>query len=220
MRLLHTLSAAIIVAASFSSIALAQSSSGSQSNNQVNVGVNSYGSRTYRDSSVKTVGNAIAPGLTAGAIVCAQSTSAGAGFMGGAVSFGTTRADKDCNDRAWMATIAAMASATNNGRYMNAAHNIACSNATAGKALREAGFVCPGSGGQRYADEPETRTVSYGAPQVRVSRNVDATGSAYVSTLPKLPSNVKGNVRVMKRDGVKFARVSAREGQFRDYRIN
>lgn len=75
---------------------------------------------------VTTTGAAIAPGLAAGAIVCAQSTSAAGGFMGGAFSFGTTREDKDCNDRAWIATLGAMAGATRDSRYLNAGHNVAC----------------------------------------------------------------------------------------------
>lgn len=127
-----------------STAALAQSASGAQSNNAVDVNVATYGAEIPRNTRVTTTGAAIAPGLAAGAIVCAQSTSAAGGFMGGAFSFGTTREDKDCNDRAWIATLGAMAGATRDGRYLNAGHNVACANKTAGRALREAGFACPG----------------------------------------------------------------------------
>jgi hypothetical protein len=67
------------------------SSSGAYSNSGSYININSRG---YRGT-----GTAIPPGLVASGLSCSGSVSAGAGFMGGALSFGFTHKDKDCDTR-------------------------------------------------------------------------------------------------------------------------
>lgn len=76
--------------------------SSSNSNSNANSGSSSVAGVHIQNNSatkLKTVGTAVAPGLIAGGLSCAGSTSVAAGFMGGAFAFGTTMMDKDCNTR-------------------------------------------------------------------------------------------------------------------------
>lgn len=67
------------------------SSSDAYSNSGSNININSKG---YRG-----VGAAIPPGLVASGLSCSGAVSAGAGWMGGGLSLGFTKKDRDCDIR-------------------------------------------------------------------------------------------------------------------------
>jgi len=209
--------------------AMAQTSSaGSNANNNVNVGVSTYGADIPRNTRVHTTPSAIAPGLAAGSIVCAQSASGGGSVTGIGISFGTTRKDEDCNGRSWISTMGAMAAATGDRRYLRAAHYIACDIDMPGSAMRRAGLDCGDSPRMVRYDRPSGDRVAAYATNSRPlfasaerTMNASTKQSSYVDRLPILPASKRDNVRYMKRDGVPFARVvGSKPGQFKDYRLN
>jgi len=84
----------------------------------------------------RAIGQAYAPALTSSSfITCLGSVSAGAGFMGGAFSIGSTYKDTECNLRQYALLLTTMGDA-------QAAKAVLCSDEVIAKAFNDVGRPC------------------------------------------------------------------------------
>ena len=158
------------VAASTSSATNAQQQSNTGFNNGQGIvlggggsgsGLGNNNSQTYAPAVdlSKSVGNAYAPALTTTLTeTCMGSTSVGAGFSGGAFSFGTTWRDHACVRRLDAREIHTYGD-------IQAAKEIMCDSDLVKAAFKRVGRPCAEDGGQ-YTTTPEVAPVAAAAPAV------------------------------------------------------
>ncbi len=109
---------------------------------------------TRSKGTLKTTGAAIAPGLTAAGVhSCAGSTTAAAGFTGGALSFGSTYAMQGCERRANAASLMGLGLNT-------PALALLCNDPEVMAALNQSGVRCPQQAVQQVATAPAPRAAA------------------------------------------------------------
>jgi hypothetical protein len=111
-----------IVLAVFAALLMASpafAGSRSHANANSNSGASSNSGVSINNRGYKGVGAAIPPGLVASGLSCSGSTSIGGGWLGGGISLGFTKKDRDCDTRENAKMIGLM-------HEMNVAYEIMC----------------------------------------------------------------------------------------------
>jgi hypothetical protein len=132
---------AFLIALVTTSVAMAGTTASSDSNAVAGAAAGSQSGVSIKSNAPpvdmsRAIGQAYAPALTSSSfITCLGSMSAGAGFMGGAFSIGSTYKDSECNLRQYALLLTTMGDA-------QAAKAVLCSDETVAKAFNDVGRPC------------------------------------------------------------------------------